>query len=241
MHSSGKIYRRVADHSDPKPETDRYLLEKLWDKNRLSSKKLKEFIEKKAPNKNSIPVAYIYILTNPYFDKDFPLLEFSDFKETLSGKSMQHFAMPMNTFHSARGGYIARQTKYNEHLSQVTSFRWWHSGNALMTIPLNTYDKSEILKKKFDHLSDFITEIEKQKFNHVRICDLNYLLLGISTLYNQFSHLKKIINNNERTYSAIIIENTYHLTPFLDDQKYIQIIKENGIPIKGVKKIVKKY
>ncbi|GAG88652.1 unnamed protein product, partial [marine sediment metagenome] len=32
IHSDGRIYRRVADSSDPKSETDRALLERLWDR-----------------------------------------------------------------------------------------------------------------------------------------------------------------------------------------------------------------
>jgi len=30
IHSDGRIYRRVADSSNPRPESDRFILDKLW-------------------------------------------------------------------------------------------------------------------------------------------------------------------------------------------------------------------
>ena len=33
VHKDGRIYRRVADSSEPKPETDRFILDQLWRRN----------------------------------------------------------------------------------------------------------------------------------------------------------------------------------------------------------------
>jgi predicted HTH transcriptional regulator len=44
VHNEGKIYRRVADASDPKAETDPHILEHLWQSRQAAREKLAAFI-----------------------------------------------------------------------------------------------------------------------------------------------------------------------------------------------------
>ena len=45
VHKDGCIYTRVADGSEPKPETDRFLLDKLWRRADLLREKTRKWIE----------------------------------------------------------------------------------------------------------------------------------------------------------------------------------------------------
>lgn len=44
VHNDGRVYRRVADASDPKPETDRAVLDRLWDRGQSSRRRLEKFV-----------------------------------------------------------------------------------------------------------------------------------------------------------------------------------------------------
>ena len=46
VHRDGRIYRRVGDQSDPKPENDRFLLDQLWRRADTFKQSYKEWIER---------------------------------------------------------------------------------------------------------------------------------------------------------------------------------------------------
>lgn len=233
IHSSGKIYRRVSDHSDPKAETDRHLLDRLWQKNEKISEQLKHFLNNRANFKITTPVAYIHLLTDRYFEKRFDLLEFEEFKKAVVGTKDGGISIPMNTFYSARGGFIARQTKGNNPLFPVVSLRWWHTGAALLTIPLNYYDTNSFLER-YSHSENsklFISEVKKQQLGDAKICDLDYMLFVLAGLYNQFKQILYSTKNFEKVYATIQIENTFQSLTFIDDNYYVKRISEHGVPL----------
>lgn len=233
VHSSGKIYRRVSDHSDPKAETDRHLLDRLWQKNGKTNERLNLFLKNRANFKITTPVAYIHLLTDRYFEKRFELLEFEDFKKAAVGKKDGGISIPMNTFYSARGGFIARQTKGNNPLFPVASLRWWHSGAALLTIPLNYYDTNSFLERysHSDNSKLFVSEVERQQLGDAKICDLDYLLFVLAGLYNQFKQILSSTKNSEKVYASVQIENTFQSLTFVDDNYYVKRISEYGVPV----------
>jgi len=234
IHSSGKIYRRVADHSDPKAETDRYVLDKLWEKSQKNNKNFEKFLSNR-PHYHDIntPIAYIHLFTDPYFIKRFDRLKFDDFKNSLIGIKDGKPKIPMNTFYSAHRGYIARQTKHNNPLLPVLSFRWWHSGTALLIIPFNSYSNDRLIEeyKSSDNPLSFIKEKKKHDLGSTENCDLNYFFSVLAGLYNQFLELKNITNNDGEICASIKIVNTFNVIPFIDDSEYIKRVVKYGIPL----------
>jgi len=45
VHANGRIYRRIADASDPRAETDRLALDQLWQRGQAARSKLAEFLD----------------------------------------------------------------------------------------------------------------------------------------------------------------------------------------------------
>jgi|ERR1019366_571378 predicted HTH transcriptional regulator len=55
IHSSGRIFRRLADHSDPKPQTDRHILDDLWKRGEVHRLQVTKFLSETPPaSSNSI-------------------------------------------------------------------------------------------------------------------------------------------------------------------------------------------
>ena len=116
VDSSGRIYRRLADQSYPVPETDRHVLDQLFEKRNKKWEMAKSFLSKRrnVSDKNT-PVVYVHLMTNPYFNKFTEIIDFDSFRDVFSGKDIKlGMAMPMNSVHSVQGGFIAKQTQGNE-------------------------------------------------------------------------------------------------------------------------------
>lgn len=46
VHKDGRIYRRVGDSSEPKPETDRFVLDQLWRRSEPIRKMIRKWVER---------------------------------------------------------------------------------------------------------------------------------------------------------------------------------------------------
>jgi hypothetical protein len=234
VHSSGRIYRRVADHSDPKPETDRHVLDVLWERGRGRIEQLERMHSIRPKHVGvEIPVAHVWLFTDPTFERDFELLDFGTFKESLQGPTRLGLSMPMNTVHACRGGYVARQTKGNNPLGPVASFRWWHLGAARITLPLNIYTRQQMLMQsdRFRFARAFVNELDVQAFQEARICDLTDFLFALTALYNQMRLLLDSVKNKEPLHASILIENIHSVIPYIDCQQYSEEVHINGIPV----------
>jgi hypothetical protein len=233
VHSSGRIYRRIADHSVPKAETDRFVLDQLWNKGKNHLERIEEHFLKIPKYETNKPVLYIHLITNIFLDKDRIMISFNDFKDIMSGEKIDGLRIPMNTFYSSRGGLIARQTKNNYPFGQVPTMRWWHSGDALLTIPLKTYTLSQLVDESSQLLysNAFIDEIKRQNFEHIFVCNLSKITFILAALFNQFTNLLKRTNNDDKIFASIFLDNTFNLSPFIEDERFIKHISENGIPL----------
>jgi len=235
IDSSGSIYRRLADQSYPVKETDRHVLDKLWEKGSKRWMKTKEFIKRRRDITNpNTPVIYVHFLTNPRFNKHFESISYDDFRDIFSGQdSNLGLSMPMDSIHSVQGGFVAKQTKGNNPFDHVPFIRWWHDGNAMIVIPLNTitFDSLKNSNVNFIHGIEFLKELQHQGLSEASICDFNYFLITLSCLFNQLTEVYKLTNNKEKIFSSFCLENAEKMIPFIDDPEYLSQVKKIGAAI----------
>jgi hypothetical protein len=128
IHSSGRIYRRIADQSKPKEETDRYILDELWNRgeeHRKKNAKLLTEIPELPECQSDSSWAYIHFKPSERQLPPNKLLAFDEFVRIVknSDKSMNGAHAPMSAAHSALNGYVARQIEHNNpSLASLTFF-----------------------------------------------------------------------------------------------------------------------
>jgi hypothetical protein len=87
VHNDGKIYRRVGDASDPRPETDRTALDLLWQRGQRARNRLASFVEptfRAGDEEDDTPLVHIFISHDPLEAGDRrPALSFEDFVSTM--------------------------------------------------------------------------------------------------------------------------------------------------------------
>ena len=236
VHSSGRIYRRVADHSDPKPETDRFLLDALWKRSRDMLDRWGEFLSKTpllSSQQQGSTWIHIFIVPDVYKERPHKILSYDDFLVLGSSSAESGTWAPMNRIVTTSNGYLAQQA--NEPRAELTplSFRWWYGGNARFSIPLNTYDIPSFrnLIGKYEFAEEYLSVIQKQNFRSIKIADFTKVLIALIALVNQYISLRKVTRDSRTLYARIIIENVTMISPFLDEPGFIRRVNENGVPV----------
>jgi hypothetical protein len=239
IHSSGRIYRRLADQSKPKEETDRYTLDNLWRRGQKWQEDLAEFL-RQTPEMNGIQKdstwAYIYIVPDPNLPAP-TTLSFEQF-HLYTGQcqgSMSGPRLPMQSVYSASGGYVARQTANNNPGYACLGLRWWHDGIARLEIPANTFLVQEFIRRQeeYRHGKEFVTELLRQRLTRgdITICDFSHLLLCLASLSNMYLHLRRAISDNRRVYASYELRNVFYKVPFVDSLEYIKRASSCGVPV----------
>lgn len=232
IHKSGRIYRRVADQSEPIVETDRFILDQLWKKGKDTEKRLINFI-------NDFPVLsegekhsflYFYFLTNPSFSQVYHPLKFETFKTFMTTSKTDTISASLETTYTTSGGFIGRQVTGNDPFYETLSFRWWHNGNARVIIPINVPVDYNTLNK-YEKFSDFYNTCKSLGANSPKIADFNLILLAIVSMVEKFFDLYEYLKMDRQIYLAATIINTWRIIPFIDSEEYVREIGKNGIPI----------
>jgi hypothetical protein len=236
IHSTGKIYRRTADKSDPKEETDRHILDNLWERGKNAREKLAAFL-KEIPElseaDNSWTWAHIFFIADPFFNS-FTTLKFEEFRDTMADPSGKlQTKAPMDNYFPTADGYIARQIGNNIPDRMQMTLRWYHGGNTRLTIPINVYDSSSFNMnyRPSEQKEFFLSLVNKQRFESIRIADFSRFLIAFAALLNQYIELLRKSNHHGPVFSRIILTNTWRLSPFIDEPEFIQQVERNGIPV----------
>lgn len=237
IHSSGRIYRRVADQSKPKEETDRYILDDLWKRGYEHKNKLSEFL-KKTPEIPEAQSTQAWVHVYYVLDENQPAptdeLKFNDFKKIFYSPQDHVFGVsaPMPSIYTAPFGFIARHTQGNDPCNATMTFRWWHDGIARLDIPLNTFDFDNFQNQshKYKYADKFLELSKKQGFSSIRIVDYSMIILCIASLTNQYLHLLNCLNDKRDVYSCFTLRNVFNTSPFIDSRRFLENAEVFSIP-----------
>ncbi|MGA9056818.1 MAG: ATP-binding protein [Terriglobia bacterium] len=236
IHSSGRIYRRVADQSDPKPETDRHVLDLLWGRSALTRQRLEDFLTDRpvlSKAETDGPVhAYVYFLADPQFvGHHFPLTygDFASVMESIVPQSMSDVALP-NTFTTPEG-FIARHVADNDPRNELLTFRWWMNGNARVSIPINVHDFIGS-KPHLDTLQlSFLEAIRKRGFKAGKIAEFSVFLSVLTAMGGKYLRLRKTLGITDSFFGKIRLYDTWRIIPFVNWKSYVKEIEVHGFPV----------
>ena len=124
LHSSGRIYRRIADESDPKEECDRQVLDVLFRRSKVQRKRIEQAIYKSRRRlklEGNPPCLRVLFFHDLWDEREGSELLFEAFKRIMSSG----FTI-FDNFYSTTFGHIARMT-YGNNPSR-TVYSWHHQG-----------------------------------------------------------------------------------------------------------------
>lgn len=241
IHGDGRIYRRIADASDPKAETDRFILDQLWEKKKKAEKKLASFIKKEpiiSEVEKENTFMHLFLLQNPSTPvvKESSLI-FDDFTRIMSiaSSSEESFSMSYDNFFTMGNGFIARHVYNNNPYNLVTTWKYNIDGSSVITIPIrkyNDYSKFAIVGQRgYKHINTYIQILKSQKHDHIDIIDVQMIILSILTCITRQYTLNKQGDVSRNIYAKARLCNIWRCTPYLDTSVYMDFINTNGIPV----------
>ncbi|WP_294623735.1 helix-turn-helix domain-containing protein [uncultured Roseovarius sp.] len=241
IHSNGCIYRRVADSSEPKPESDRHQLDVLWRRREKIDSEYADWI-KRAPERTrgEAERPYLRLLLDAdicQLEEDFWQLSVNDVMGVFND-SNNGLGIPVDSCYPSHRGIVARQTSS---LTNHADFGLtWIIGKGLRSevwIPLNvhaTNGKEPFVQEfaKYQNTDFFYELLETSKVTDGKIVDLNQLFQILVAVLNQFDRLlDKNGTSKRRIHGKIILSGIWHLAPFIDAEIILTRMKFYGLPL----------
>src|SRR5260370_17712014 len=139
LHSSGRIYRRIADSPEPKAETDRAVLDAMWHKSESLRHRLQEFVLKPTDARGiENTICYVYFMEDLTMSLPEYGLDLTGFRDAVRTETPNDMSIALDNIYSTQDGFIGRHyLQANDPLNELISLRWWRSGNVRLTIPIN--------------------------------------------------------------------------------------------------------
>lgn len=253
----GRIYRRVAEGSDPIPENDRYSLQKLFERNEEFNQKIELFsanvftMSKLQEEERQLFVeAYFYVHPfhsfsfEKFYEKDF-FYELYEFFNT----PLPFIAEPMtanilyNNIQSSKESYILRSFSAEEKIIDITlTVELFENGNCKLLIPINEYflENLKTLPDRYigsDALKYVFEKIRHNSIHYIKLIDGHELFTTLSILFNQYFQLLKKHNFVDEIHGRIRLENARRKCVFYNTKEYLEYIQKYNLPISQKSKI----
>lgn len=233
FHVNGRIYRRVADSSDPKPETDRTRLDVLTERGNQARSQLIERVtdcpDVSEAEKNNCYI-HVSITSDPYENMGHNYtLGFSKFCDT-----MRQGMIPFDNVYSNSGGYVARQIANNEPYYRVFTWEFSRNCHSFVTIPVSLFRSSvpDSGLPENSIFARFLTTLKETGIEeNCRILDLNQVLVAMTAITVRHRSLAGHANVNGPFYVKAYLENIWRVVPFVDLSVYLKHVSEFGLPI----------
>lgn len=243
IHSSGRVYRRLADQSKPKEENDRYILDELWKRGEAKKRSVFEFLNKlpELPaSQSESQWAHIFIKPSESQLPPSKLLSFNEFSKfaTNIDRNIKCMYAPMQSVSSTVDGFIARQIHNNDPSLASLSIRWWHDGSVRFDIPLNNYSLEELANNsKNEHALEFYNIAIGTGYKNLNVIDYSIFSAVLFSLVNVYLHILKLRGDKRDFYSSFNLKNIFYTLPYIDSLKFIERIKKLSIPLNTDKDI----
>lgn len=231
IHSSGRIYRRVADSSEPKPETDRAVLDLLVDRSRQSRKRLTSFLTaehvlSKAESNSSF--LRLFFMQDLFGDRgDSVGLSFAEFAKLARSPTSSPISLGFDNVFTMSEGFVARHIGQNDPQYRLLTWEFYANGTSIFTIPVALGDPRR--NSRFTFAKDFVLELQKLRVEE--IVDANQFIVVLAALYGM--HLAAINKAGIAgpVFSKVRLLNMWRKIPFFDSEAFLLHVRKYGVPV----------
>jgi hypothetical protein len=231
VHSTGVVYRRAADSSNPVAERDRYALDELWRRSDRARDLLTERLSRTptlSEAESDAPFCHIFFAPDAADEVDrWQELTFDRFRSVLQARDTEGFSIPFDNFFASSEGWVARLVTDNNPSLRLLTWEQSLDGWAFVSLPLSLPSPMGVSQYHLVHKFAELTRTVPYK----RILDLNVVCLALITIVAVYRRLRALIQGQARTVCKLRFENIWHIIPFLDWNAYLSFIETNGPPI----------
>lgn len=241
IHSSGMVYRRVADSSEPRAETDPHQMELIFSRRERINDQYRRWINRHPElSQDDDGRPYLRILLDADLRRAKNLswnLSINEFREVLSDFTTGS-GFAFSSYSQSDEGFIARQiSNSTRHDSLCVTWISRPGGQCEVWIPLNEF----YVQKPIDlidrligkrNVSRFIDALAGANFGDLRLLDVSQLLPIMGAISSTFIRLldKSVISSGDIN-AKVIAHNVLHAVPFIDSSMVIEMYQDFGVPV----------
>lgn len=239
VHSTGRIYRRVGDGSEPKPETDRHLLEQLFRRADDLRRYFADWVGRDpefSEGESDTPYIRLLMIADPWGDEE-PWLDttVAELKPLFEQASGLVGSTPFDTLYTSSRGYVARQARNNNPHNLGLTWRFRESLVSDVYIPLNMYEETPggLAQRLhgYEQADRFARILMDHGYENARVVDLSFLfgvLIGVIEIQRR---LLAAAGWTKPWFVKVRLLNSWRTLPFLDVDVVLDTLERDGLPV----------
>ena len=240
VHKNGHIYRRVADGSEPKPESDRFLLDQLWRRSDDLRNQYADWVARDpefSKGEGERPYVRLLLVADLWRERDaWADVSVDDLRAIMGQAEGVVGSVPFDTVYTSATGFVARQAKGNDphNLSLTWRFRPTLVSDVLIPLRFHAPDRTEMLRYEldgYDGADRFVDALERRGHKSPRVVDLNLLfnvLIGVVEIQQR---LMKRAGWADGYFVKARLLNVWRTIPFIDVPAILDGFEEHGAPM----------
>lgn len=246
IHKDARIYRRVGDGSEPRPENDRYILDQLWSR---SSKITQDYanwtgreLEISEAEKNG---AYVRLFLIADFWRDQPIKESVPLRRVREIMSDVNgtYALPFDNVYRTAGGFTCRQTLNNDPEMLGLTWRLFGGLQSEVVIPLSKFRRDSLADLApwldgYEHSDRFLELCHRQRYHRPTIIDLNILLQVLMGITRIQTNLAREFGWDGPVYAKMEISGVWRTIPFFDTPHVLDEYEKHGMALSLHDKVI---
>ena len=241
VHKNGRIYRRVADGSEPKPETDRFVLDQMWRRGVAIRKATRKWIRRDpefSEAEETTPYLRLLLCVDPWQQRD-PWLKapISEIRRIFHGNEASVASMPFETIYSSTGGIVARQLGQNDPELLGLTWKTRRDLSCDISFPLPFHvgspDELESILHRYDHIGRFVELLHTQGsgYSTPKVVDLNQVLQFLIAVVAKYRELLTLATDERTFYLKTRLLHCWRTIPFVDVVHVLDIFETHGVPM----------
>ena len=236
VHSSGRIYRRVGDSSEPKPETDRYQLGELFNRRDEETKRIRTFVKDTDPTVRDQGISswlQLYLIPDPNTPVVGKELTTKIMAEIFGAKAgvLPGLRVPMNSIYPSAFGHTATQFGGSDPNIVGLSIHVSLTGNVCFCMPINLTPLHSFPTSNYKHGEKYVRFLAGKGYDQAVIADCSKMIVGMAAFMAQLLHLKDLLEDDRDMIAGFRLSGLLGACPFVDSEAYLSNIEEYGIPI----------
>jgi len=239
VHVDGKIYRRIADSSDPKPITDRFTLDELWKRGVQARDRVRQVLSRTpVTSKGEENTSYleVFFLLDPLAAREQrSQLEFGRFVEVMKDRQIEGVRNVCDNFFTMPGGMVARQVGMSDAYGLTYVWKHLDNGSSIVTVPIPSSNvRSQELSgwlSGYKHSEGFLRALSTSGNVESWILDINLVIAMLVAAFGRQRDLMTEGQVDDPLYVKVALHNMWRRVPFLDTRGYTEFVSEHGIPV----------
>lgn len=239
IHKDGRIYRRVGDGSEPRPENDRFILDQLWSRSAKITQDYAAWIGRELETseaEENLAYVRLFLIADFWGDhSSMNSISLRRVREIVSDVNGD-YSIPFDNVYQTSGGFICRQTAGND--PEMLGLTWKLGGNyqSEVIVPLSKFrhDSLDDLGEWFEgyeHIDRFLQLCESQRYLRPTVIDLNILLHVLLGLARIQTALAKEFGWTGPVFAKMEISGVWRAIPFFDTSSVLNEYEKHGLPL----------